>query len=203
MRKFLRKKLKYTCILRITMIILHWVIKMSLSTVLKERRALLGYTLLDIAKKMDVSEATVQRWESGSIKSLRYDRITKLADVLQVTPAYLMGWEPSQDEWTQKFCQSVNEEMMSNSCTKVDYYDAGVDYERLSDVAGGVNNISLSEACSIAYELGCSLDDMVGIETTANNNIDGRTAQFLDLFSQLSEEKQNFILASIRGLLSD
>lgn len=68
---------------------------MSLSTVLKSRRKELGLTLNDIAKHMGVSEATVQRWESGNIKSLRQGRVAKLADILNVTPAYLMGWEDS------------------------------------------------------------------------------------------------------------
>lgn len=65
----------------------------NLSTVLKRRRKELGLTLLQIAEEMNVSEATVQRWESGSIKMLRHGRITKLAQVLKVPPASLMGWE--------------------------------------------------------------------------------------------------------------
>ena len=43
---------------------------MSLSQILKSRRTRLGYTLLDVAKRMGVTEATVQRWESGNIKNL-------------------------------------------------------------------------------------------------------------------------------------
>ena len=66
---------------------------MSLSEVLRKRRSELGYTLLEIADKMGVSEATVQRWESGNIKSLRQGRISQLAEILKVSPAALMGWE--------------------------------------------------------------------------------------------------------------
>ena len=64
----------------------------NLSSVLKRRRKELGLTLLQIAEEMNVSEATVQRWESGNIKMLRHGRITKLAQVLRVPPASLMGW---------------------------------------------------------------------------------------------------------------
>lgn len=71
---------------------------MSLSKVLKLRRSELGYTLLEIANKMGVSEATVQRWESGNIKSLRYERISQLANILEVSPAVLMGWEESPSD---------------------------------------------------------------------------------------------------------
>lgn len=59
----------------------------SLSDVLKKRRKELGLTLAQIADKMGVAEATVQRWESGNIKSVRHDKIAKLAEILQVWTA--------------------------------------------------------------------------------------------------------------------
>lgn len=65
----------------------------GLSAVIKKRRRDLGLTLAQIAEKMGVSEATVQRWESGNIKTLRYEKISRLANILQVNPAALMGWE--------------------------------------------------------------------------------------------------------------
>lgn len=73
---------------------------MGLSNILRKRRKELGLTLAEIAVKMNVSEATVQRWESGNIKNMRQERISRLAEVLHVTPAYLMGWEeePIQEQ---------------------------------------------------------------------------------------------------------
>lgn len=67
----------------------------SLSDVLKQRRKELGLTLAQVADAMNVAEATVQRWESGNIKSIRYDKINRLAEVLNVNPAALMGWDDS------------------------------------------------------------------------------------------------------------
>lgn len=64
----------------------------KLSSVLKTRRKELGLTLAQIADKIGVTEATVQRWESGNIKSMRYERIDKLAEILDVPPSSLMGW---------------------------------------------------------------------------------------------------------------
>ena len=71
---------------------------MSLSSVLKQRRKELGLTLLEIAEKMGVSEATAQRWESGGIKTLRQGRIAQLAEILNVSPAKLMGWEDNDSK---------------------------------------------------------------------------------------------------------
>lgn len=65
----------------------------ALSEVLSKRRRELGLTLAQIADGVGVSEATVQRWESGNIKSLRYGNIAKLSKALHVSPVEIMGWE--------------------------------------------------------------------------------------------------------------
>ena len=70
----------------------------NLSSVLKRKRKELGLTLAQVADMMGVSEATVQRWESGNIKSVRYDKINKLAQVLKVEPSEIMGWNTSKQE---------------------------------------------------------------------------------------------------------
>ena len=63
----------------------------ELSSVLKQRRKELGLTLAQIADAMGVAEATVQRWESGNIKSIRHEKIGKLAEILMVSPSALMA----------------------------------------------------------------------------------------------------------------
>ena len=40
-----------------------------------------------------MKEATVQRYESGNIKTLKQETIAKIAQVLKVSPSYLMGWD--------------------------------------------------------------------------------------------------------------
>lgn len=81
---------------------------MGLPNILRKRRKELGLTLAEIADKMGVSEATVQRWESGNIKNIPQGRISKLAELLCATPAYLMGWEdgavqePKKDSLDEK-----------------------------------------------------------------------------------------------------
>ncbi len=68
----------------------------------KSRRKELRLTLLQVANRVGVTEATVQRWESGEIKSLRYDNIIKLADALETSPAFLMGWDDHHIESTER-----------------------------------------------------------------------------------------------------
>lgn len=52
-----------------------------------------GLTLLEVANKLGVKEATVQRYESGTIKNLKYDTISELARIFGVKPGQLLGWE--------------------------------------------------------------------------------------------------------------
>lgn len=65
---------------------------------IKERRTALSYTLLDIAEKLDVKEATVQRYESGEIKNIKHETIVSLAEILRCSPQYLMGWSDNVTE---------------------------------------------------------------------------------------------------------
>jgi len=60
---------------------------------IKKRRKELGLTLIEVAEKLGVSEATAQRYESGAIKNIPYDSMCLYSEILKTTPTYLMGWE--------------------------------------------------------------------------------------------------------------
>lgn len=51
-----------------------------------------GLTLLQVADRLGVTESTVQRYESGNIKNLKYETMVELAELFGVSPAFLMGW---------------------------------------------------------------------------------------------------------------
>ena len=59
---------------------------------IKELRKKHNLTLLEVAEFLGVKEATVQRYESGSIKNIKYDTICKLAELFDCDPRYLVGW---------------------------------------------------------------------------------------------------------------
>ena len=70
---------------------------MEIKDIIKNRRLEKNLTLLDVAKACDVSEATVSRWESGSIENMKRSRIAALAKVLGVSPSIIVGEDV--DEW--------------------------------------------------------------------------------------------------------
>lgn len=61
-----------------------------------------GLTLLELANRLGVTESTVQRYESGNIKNLKYETIIDLSEIFECSPGYLMGWENSRDSSFEK-----------------------------------------------------------------------------------------------------
>lgn len=56
------------------------------------------YTFSDLSnlcrdKGLDISAPTLQRYEVGKIKKIPYDSIVVLAEIFNVSPAKLVGWE--------------------------------------------------------------------------------------------------------------
>jgi len=59
---------------------------------IKAMRIQNGFTLREVAERIGVKEATMQRYESGNIKNIKHEVICKLADIFGCDPSYLMGW---------------------------------------------------------------------------------------------------------------
>ena len=48
-------------------------------------------TLEELGNKVGVGKSTVRKWENGMIANMKRDKILKVAEALNTTPAYLMG----------------------------------------------------------------------------------------------------------------
>ena len=59
---------------------------------IKEARLALGYSAEQVAAFLNVSPATVYRYENGDISKLPSKFIRPLAEYLCVSPSWLMGW---------------------------------------------------------------------------------------------------------------
>ena len=53
----------------------------------------MNYSFQDLADLTGMSKSTLQRYESGAIKNIPLSKVEVLANALQTTPEYLMGWE--------------------------------------------------------------------------------------------------------------
>ena len=75
---------------------------MGLKENIKSKRIERKMTLEDLAKSVGVSRQTIQRYESGVIGNIPSDKIELIARALDTSPAYLMGWEQIDTNFSGK-----------------------------------------------------------------------------------------------------
>ncbi len=131
---------------------------------LKQRRLDLGLTMLEVAKIVGVSEATISRYESGNIKNMRRDRINKYAQALSIDPTLLLN----EVEW-DKAAAEFEKESQNDAKMLMNYLS------KLFDDA---------ESVRIAYDLIISLARL-------NRNGLLELSKMLDIFSRADEYKSD------------
>lgn len=65
---------------------------MTIGERIRNQRELIGITQTDLANKVKISKQTLHKYEKNIITNIPSDKIEEIAKVLDVTPAYLMGW---------------------------------------------------------------------------------------------------------------
>jgi Predicted transcriptional regulators len=82
---------------------------------IRSRRLELGMSYQDLADKTGMSKSTLQRYETGFIKNIPLSKVEALAQALQVSPEYLMGWKVKADS---PVMDSETLQMMSEAFTR-------------------------------------------------------------------------------------
>lgn len=96
---------------------------MNIGVKVKHLRKSLGLTQKELATKCGYkSLTTINKIELG-INNVPLDVVERLASALQVTPAYLMGWEEStpQDNELISTINQLNEEQLKELSMFLDY----------------------------------------------------------------------------------
>ena len=63
---------------------------------IKERRKALKMSADEMGARLGKDRSTIYRYENGDIENLPLDILEPIAEVLQTTPQYLMGWQEVQ-----------------------------------------------------------------------------------------------------------
>lgn len=66
---------------------------------IRAKRQDMGMSVDELAARLGKNRATVYRYEKGDIENMPVNVLEPLAEVLQTTPAYLMGWTPDDYDW--------------------------------------------------------------------------------------------------------
>lgn len=70
---------------------------MDIGLRIKKRRLEKGLSQDEVAEKINTTKQTIYKYETGIITNIPASKIESLANVLDTTPAYLMGWTDSTD----------------------------------------------------------------------------------------------------------
>lgn len=71
---------------------------MTIGERIKARRLEIGMSVDQLAEAIGKNRATVYRYESNDIEKYTIDVLYPLANALNTTPAYLMGWDETDSE---------------------------------------------------------------------------------------------------------
>lgn len=98
--------------------------KRILQSRLKERRLFLNMTYQDLADKTGISKSTLQRYETGGIQNLPYDKIFTLSEALEVRPEYFT------DLTKDYTAQPVAQDSMFPQSNRTEYLDHIKEFEK-------------------------------------------------------------------------
>lgn len=66
---------------------------MTVGEMIQNRRKELGIKQVDLAKSAGVSKQNLYKYEKGIITNIPLDKLMKIAEVLDISPAVLAGWD--------------------------------------------------------------------------------------------------------------
>lgn len=69
---------------------------MNIGQRMKQRRKELKMSADELGSRLGKDRSTIYRYEKGDIENLPLDILEPIAEALQTTPQYLMGWEQTQ-----------------------------------------------------------------------------------------------------------
>lgn len=81
---------------------------MSIGQRIRNSRLQQGLSIDDLAHRLGKNRTTIYRYENGDIENLPLGILDSLADALNTTPAYLMGWETKDNTTSIKYENTIS-----------------------------------------------------------------------------------------------
>lgn len=66
---------------------------MNLGEKIRVSREKTGLTMEELGKKCGTTKQTIYKYETGKVTNIPLDRLMRIADAVDVSASYLMGWE--------------------------------------------------------------------------------------------------------------
>lgn len=91
-----------------------------------------------VGRYIGVGKATIQKYEKGVISNIPSDKIVLLSEILETTPAFIMGWVDNPERFVKNTIGERNENDPLNSeiiqlllSLSIDNQQKAIDYIRL------------------------------------------------------------------------
>lgn len=84
---------------------------------IKKYRKDADITLKELALKVGITEATMQKYEAGNIKTVGTEMVIKIANALGVEPSKILGWEENKKNIGAEILKKYN--LLTNEHQKV------------------------------------------------------------------------------------
>ena len=100
----------------------------------------------ELAKKLGKDRSTIYRYEKGEIENLPLELLTPIANALETTPAYLMGWEKKIEEKPVEMAERHFEIIMDEDINEIFDEFKSLDAKNKKLVKDLVHSLAKTEA---------------------------------------------------------
>ena len=71
---------------------------MEMNHRIRERRLALNLTQEELAHRLGMQKSAIAKYESGRVENIKRSTLAKMSEILECSPAYLMGWDDADSQ---------------------------------------------------------------------------------------------------------
>ena len=159
----------------------------------------------EVAKHVGVQKAAIQKYENGIVANIPSDKIELLAEALETTPGFIMGWEddPEYNILDKRFGGLLRQERERQGKSIRDFAkQIGISERMLAKYERGEIIPTYQSALPIAILLNIPMEEYDPVYTQLSEQKKSKrlSKEIIQLLPNLSEKKQQQILDYIRFL---
>lgn len=136
---------------------------------IKNERIKKGFSQVGFADKIDVTKQTLYKYENNIVSNIPADKIELAAEVLGVSPAYLMGW----DQESSNLCDNIRRLRIKQGLTQEELAKrlGYADKSMIAKIEKGVVDLPHSKVSEFAKVFGVSPAYLAGWEKENSGKI--------------------------------
>ncbi len=150
---------------------------MKIGQRIKQRRKELKISADKLAEILNVSRSTIFRYESGYIEKVPLDILEPIAQALQTTPSYLMGWEEPAQKTKNKGDMTIGDVIrnlrLGRQLSLVEFSEeVGISASDLRNYENGTKQITAHIMTVMAHAFGMEPTELTQMFLNADKDTD-------------------------------